>query len=109
MAQHTEVVFITGSAGMVGSHLIDHYSKTLPKKNIIGTWFNPTIDLHDLDGKCKARELDVRDKKEVFKLIDKHRPSKIFHLAAQSYPTVSWERPIETIDINMNGTVNVFE
>src|SRR5262249_41587145 len=60
-------------------------------------------------GKCKAVELDVRDKKEVFKLIDKYRPSKIFHLAAQSYPTVSWEKPTQTIDINMNGTVNVFE
>src|SRR5436853_52746 len=29
--------------------------------------------------------------------------------AAQSYPTVSWQKPVETINTNMNGTVNVFE
>jgi len=109
MAQHTETILITGAAGMVGSHLVDYYSQILPKKNIIGSWFTPTIDVHDLEGKCKSVELDVTEKKKVFKCIDKYRPSKIFHLAAQSYPTVSWEKPAKTIDINMIGTVNVFE
>ncbi|MFI5135057.1 MAG: GDP-mannose 4,6-dehydratase [Chitinophagales bacterium] len=109
MAQHTETILVTGAAGMVGSHLVDYYSQFLPKKNIIGTWFTPTIDVHDLDGKCKSFELDVTEKKNVFKYINKYRPAKIFHLAAQSYPTVSWLKPTKTININMNGTVNVFE
>ena len=109
MAQQSECVFITGSAGMVGSHLIDFYKKNLSKENIIGTWFKPTIDVNDIINECLSIELDVTDSKKVFQLIDKYRPSKIFHLAAQSYPTVSWEKPIETIDTNMNGTVNVFE
>lgn len=38
-----------------------------------------------------------------------HRPEQIYHLAAQSYPTVSWDRPYETLDTNGNGTVAVFE
>ena len=36
-------------------------------------------------------------------------PEQIFHLAAQSYPTVSWVSPAETIDVNINGQVAVFE
>ena len=109
MAQAANTVLITGSAGMVGSHLIDHYRKSLPKQSIIGTWFKPTIDVNDILNECTAVELDVTDSEKVFELINRHHPAIIYHLAAQSYPTVSWEKPVETIDTNMNGTVNVFE
>jgi GDP-4-dehydro-6-deoxy-D-mannose reductase len=37
------------------------------------------------------------------------RPDRIFHLAAQSYPTVSLIHPRETIEINVGGTINLFE
>lgn len=102
-------IFITGSAGMVGSHLIDYYRNHLPKEAIIGTWFKPTIDVNDILPNCVAAELDVTKASQVFDLINQHRPSVIYHLAAQSYPTVSWEKPVETVNTNMNGTVNVFE
>ncbi|MCY7409613.1 MAG: GDP-mannose 4,6-dehydratase [Chitinophagales bacterium] len=109
MAAATDCVLITGSAGMVGSHLIDHYKNSLPKEKIIGTWFKPTIDLNDILNLCNAVECDVRDANKVHDIINQYRPSKIFHLAAQSYPTVSWEKPNETMEINCGGTINVFE
>ena len=45
----------------------------------------------------------------VFRLIEDRRPATIFHLAAQSLPTVSWEKPQETMETNVVGTVNLFE
>lgn len=36
-------------------------------------------------------------------------PDQIYHLAAQSYPTVSWVSPTETLDVNINSTVNIYE
>lgn len=42
-------------------------------------------------------------------LIFDNLPEQIYHLAAQSYPTVSWKNPAETIDVNINGTITVFE
>ena len=36
-------------------------------------------------------------------------PEQIYHLAAQSYPTVSWVSPTETIDVNINSTINIYE
>ena len=101
-------ILITGACGMVGSHLVDYY---FDKKNIkpIATYYKPTTDISEINHKANWTECDVRYGDKIRSLICEHKPSKIFHLAAQSYPTVSWERPIETNDINVNGTIHVFE
>lgn len=101
-------VFITGGCGMVGSHLVDYYFEK--GRKVIATYFtHPTIDLKDVIDKANYVPCDVRDKVLVEKIIAERQPQTIYHLAAQSYPTVSWEKPNETIDINVNGTVNIFE
>jgi GDP-4-dehydro-6-deoxy-D-mannose reductase len=52
---------------------------------------------------------DVRNYDHFCKLISEFRPDRIFHLAAQSYPTVSLEKPRETIESNLCGTINLYE
>ena len=53
--------------------------------------------------------LDVCDRDAVFAFIEKERPHEIYHLAAQSLPTVSWTDPWTTFRVNAEGTINVFE
>lgn len=102
-------ILITGAGGMVGSHMIDRFVDEGKGEGLIGTYYKPTIDLEDIRGRCELVECDVRYLGKVAELITEHRPDRIFHLAAQSYPTVSWERPEETMAINGTGTINVFE
>ena len=45
----------------------------------------------------------------INKLIKKHKPKYIFHLAAQTYPKVSFDNPLETYDTNINGTTRLLE
>ncbi len=104
-----EHILITGTAGMVGSHLVEYYSGKVKKEFLIGTYFNPTINLNDIVDLCVPLQLDVRNAAAVEKIIHEFNPGKIFHLAAQSFPTVSWLRPVDTMDINANGTINLFE
>lgn len=101
-------VLITGTGGMVGSHLTDYL---FDKTNIrpVGIYYKPTVALEEISGKARLEECDIRDALSVLRLIDEYRPDVIYHLAAQSYPTVSWRRPAETMEINVVGTVNVFE
>ena len=47
--------------------------------------------------------------RESSKLISAFQPQRIFHLAAQSYPTVSMIHPLDTMQINAGGTINIFE
>lgn len=103
-------VYITGVGGMVGSHLVDTLSAGgLSPDSIVGTYFKPTTDISEIAGKATLSELDIRYSAPLQDLILRLRPTTIFHLAAQSYPTVSWQRPEETIQTNVQGTVHLFE
>lgn len=93
---------------MVGSHLADYYSAR--GQRAVATYHtHPTIRLEEVLDKAQYVPCDIRDKEKVTALISRHRPEIIYHLAAQSFPTVSWEQPAETMETNVTGTINVFE
>lgn len=100
-------VLITGAGGMMGSHLaevlVDQGS------TVLATFHQPTINMRTVDSKVEFRGLDVLDKDAVFAFVSAHRPHEIYHLAAQSLPTVSWTDPWRTVRVNIEGTINIFE
>lgn len=100
-------VLVTGAGGMVGSHMVEILYEQ--GENVIGTYYKPTTDITEINKNIKMIECDVRYSQNIEKIIFKYKPGKIFHLAAQSYPTVSWDKPYETIDTNINGTIAVYE
>ena len=98
---------VTGAGGMVGSHMVEIiYNKG---ESVVGTYYKPTVDMKELNKEIRMVECDVRYPDSVERIIMGYQPDRIYHLAAQSYPVVSWERPYETIDININGTIAVYE
>lgn len=100
-------ILVTGAGGMVGSHMVELLHSR--GENVVGTYYKPTTDIKEISPEIKMIECDVRYATSVEAVIMKYKPDQIYHLAAQSYPTVSWERPYETIDTNVNGTIAVFE
>ena len=97
-------VMITGAAGFIGGFLTKYCLDAscpvlgLDIKDPAESWPNAAFE------RC-----DIRDETHLARLIHAFRPDRIFHLAAQSYPTVSMVEPRETLDINIGGTVNLFE
>lgn len=100
-------ILVTGAGGMVGSHMVERLYHQ--GKEVIGTYYKPTTNIQELPKEIKMIECDIRYPATVEKIIWEYRPDQIYHLAAQSYPTVSWERPYETIEININGTIAIYE
>lgn len=98
---------ITGAGGMVGSHMVEELFAR--GERVVGTYYKPTTDISVLPAGVTLLECDVRYPSTLESIIIKYRPDFVYHLAAQSYPTVSWERPYETIETNVSGTIAVFE
>jgi len=97
-------VMITGAAGFIGGFLAKHCLEH--GCSVSG------IDIREPEGAWDIADFelcDVRDSMHLAKLISKSRPQRIFHLAAQSYPTVSLVYPRETMDTNAGGTISLFE
>ena len=100
-------VLVTGAGGMVGSHMVELlYNRG---DNVIGVWHKNKKNVEQITLPIHFVQCDLRYGYGIEDLIVDNLPQQIFHLAAQSYPTVSWVSPAETIDVNVNGTVAVFE
>lgn len=99
-------VWITGAGGMMGSHLAEML--VADGHEVLATYYKPTIDPQEIHG-FKAAEVDITDWCSVYDSMSAFRPEAVFHLAAQSYPTISWQRPVETLNTNVIGTATVFE
>jgi GDP-4-dehydro-6-deoxy-D-mannose reductase len=97
-------VMITGAAGFIGGFLARHCLQE--GSAVLGLGLAEPADgwRHGEFERC-----DIRDVTRLSQLVSSFRPDRIFHLAAQSYPTVSMIQPRETMDINAGGTVNLFE
>src|SRR5687768_8637513 len=52
---------------------------------------------------------DVLDKNELHRIIAKHQPEVVFHLAAQSLVRESYKSPVETFSTNVMGLVHLLE
>lgn len=100
-------VMVTGAGGMVGSHMVELLHEQ--GHDVLGTYYKPTTDIAELDPAICMVECDVRYYQAVQRIICDFLPEQIYHLAAQSYPTVSWSHPQVTMDTNINGTINVYE
>jgi len=98
-------VLITGIAGFVGSHLAEHLSA---KDEVWGTYIGD--DLGNLEGVgAQLVECDLLDADRVRETIREIRPEKVFHLAAQSLPSISFANPASTLRVNIFAALNLFE
>src|SRR5215831_2909741 len=99
-------IWISGSGGMMGSHLCA--ALIAAGHDVVASFYHPTVDAADLTD-LPLEEVDIRDWCSVYDSLTRFQPDAVFHLAAQSYPTASWQRPIETLETNVIGTANVLE
>jgi GDP-4-dehydro-6-deoxy-D-mannose reductase len=97
-------IMITGAAGFIGGRLTTYCAEA--GYSVLG------LDTHEApDGWAGSafEQADIQDPGRVGQVLSTFRPDRIFHLAAQSYPTVSLLKPRETMDSNVGGTVNLYE
>lgn len=103
-------VFITGITGPVGSFLADHLL-TIPglELHVFKRWRSDPRPIEHLIGRVTIHEGDLEDAFAVDTAVRTAAPHRVFHLAAQSYPSASWQAPVLTMRANVEGTLNLLE
>ena len=67
------------------------------------------VNIEHIKDKITLIQADLLDSYSLQKVIDEIKPEYIFHLAAQSYVPASWDMPVQTMQTNVIGQINLFE
>ena len=110
MSKSTEKrALITGVTGFAGSHLAELLLSQKVAVHGIQRWRSKSDNIDHIKDKIRFHEADLLDVHSLYKVIEEVRPNYIFHLAAQSYVQSSWSSPANTLEVNIIGSVHLFE
>jgi len=100
-----KIAIVTGAEGFIGSHLVKFL---LAKRwKVFGTY--RLHGSHPEEPNLSLVQCDLRNGQRVEQVFRESQPTHVFHLAAQSLPTVSWADPVETFESNIMGSLHLFE
>ena len=100
-------VAVTGGAGFIGSHLVDHLLAKSYEIIVIDNFCTGSLNnISDISSKVSIINHDIRTPlpNKIF-----NNCSIVFHLAALADIVPSIERPTDYMSTNVQGTVNVLE
>jgi CDP-glucose 4,6-dehydratase len=105
-------VLITGNTGFKGSWLtillLEKGAKIIgiSKREKTGLFLYNFLNLNK---KLKQYYLDISNIDKISNVLRKEKPDIIFHLAAQPIVKESYKNPYNTLNTNINGTINILE
>ena len=106
-------LLVTGGAGFIGSHVIRLFVNKYPDYNIFNldslTYAGNLENLRDIVKMPNYNFIkgDITDKEFINKLFEKEQFDGVLHLAAESHVDRSITYPMEFINTNIIGTVNL--
>ena len=114
-------VLVTGSNGLIGSEAVSYFDEQ--GAEVVGVDNNMRAVFFGKDGDTRwnqsrlieqsrrftHRELDIRDREGVLKLLQEIPFDLIVHCAAQPSHDLAARMPFEDFDVNAGGTLNLLE
>jgi len=103
-------IIVTGGAGFIGSHVVKKLNEKLPDTKItVIDKLTYAGDLNNLNGtEHDFLMIDIADNQQVRNLKELDCDA-IIHLAAESHVDRSIENPLDFVETNVIGTVNLLE
>jgi len=107
-------VLITGGFGYIGSHTATLLSGDNKKFVIVDDFSNCSRDIIEkIKYICKKEvlycECDIRDTKNLVKIIKENNVTSVIHFAALKSVPDSIIKPLEYYEINVNGTISILK
>ena len=106
-------ILVTGGAGFIGSHVIRLFVNKYEDYEIVNldklTYAGNLENLTDVENKANYRFVKgcITDKDFISELFEKEQFDAVIHLAAESHVDRSITNPLEFVETNVMGTVNL--
>ncbi|MFC2125620.1 dTDP-glucose 4,6-dehydratase [Bacteroidota bacterium] len=106
-------ILITGGAGFIGSHVVRLFVKKYPGHQIYNldklTYAGNLENLKDIQDLPNYHFIrgDIVNKDFIDEIFRSEKFTSVIHLAAESHVDRSIKKPLEFIDTNITGTVNL--
>jgi nucleoside-diphosphate-sugar epimerase len=102
----SKTALVTGAEGFIGSHLVN-FLHAKDWKVVGGYLLDGSVPTSARN--LEFTQLDLRNGQRITQALAKYEPTHIFHLGAQSLPTVSWADPVRTFEANVMGSLYLLE
>lgn len=100
---------ISGGLGFIGSHLSEDLLKSKHKIIILTKNISKKRNISNFLDKITLEKVDVTNFNFLKKIILRHKPDVIIHLAGNTSHSKSFENPFLDIDSNIKSTLNFLE
>jgi len=110
-------MLVTGGAGFIGCNFVRQILNDDPEIYVINldalTYAGHRVSLRDVEESCPERHLfvegDIRDRKLLGELFERHEIDTVVHFAAESHVDRSIDGPLDFIETNVMGTAQLLE
>ena len=105
-------VLITGGLGFIGSNLFNFMREKYPDYQLVildsYTYAADEKNINDIKS-AKIVKFSITDRQRLFELFENHKFTHVIHMAAESHVDNSILNPMEFVNTNIVGTINLLD
>jgi dTDP-glucose 4,6-dehydratase len=105
-------ILITGGLGFIGSNFYNTFKKKYPDYNLVildsGTYAADENNIEDIRS-SRIIKFSITERERLFKLFENYKFDSVIHFAAESHVDNSILNPMEFVQTNIIGTLNLLD
>jgi dTDP-glucose 4,6-dehydratase len=105
-------ILITGGLGFIGSNFYNTFKKKYPEYNLVildsGTYAADKDNVEDYKN-ARIIKFSITERERLFKLFENYKFDSVIHFAAESHVDNSILNPMEFVQTNIIGTLNLLD
>jgi dTDP-glucose 4,6-dehydratase len=105
-------ILITGGLGFIGSNLFNFMKEKYPNYNLVildSMTYAASDDNIDNAKSAKVIKFSITERERLFNLFETYQFTHVIHMAAESHVDNSIKNPLEFVNTNVVGTINLLD